>query len=123
VQDHGQRTKAREKFREGDEIVLTGGPYVGTVGVFLRLRTNAEIGDPRAQWHDSKPPTGMARAASVCYLRFGRQDAIGKGALIWKNSPTVHCGQRQCRGKTAAARQFWPGLLFQRQRGSGALAE
>jgi hypothetical protein len=32
-------------FREGDEVVLTDGTYQGTLGVFLRLRTDVKWGD------------------------------------------------------------------------------
>ena len=32
-------------FREGDEVVLAGGPYQGTLGVFLRLGKDAKWAD------------------------------------------------------------------------------
>jgi hypothetical protein len=55
-------TKAVDRvFREGDEIVLVGGGYTGTPGVFLQLRE-----DPK--WADIKERNGSIRRHPVEWL-------------------------------------------------------
>lgn len=48
-------------FREGDEVILAEGSYQGTVGVFLRLRTDVN-------WADITEPHGRVRCHPVAWL-------------------------------------------------------
>jgi len=48
-------------FREGDKVVLAQGSYQGTVGVFLRLRDDAN-------WADIAEPNGEVRSHPVVWL-------------------------------------------------------
>lgn len=50
-----------QAFRMGDEIVLSAGSYVGTTGVFLRLR-------PDAKWADVCEHSGANRSHPVEWL-------------------------------------------------------
>jgi hypothetical protein len=55
-------TKAMNQvFREGDEVVLVGGGYTGTPGVFLHLRE-----DPK--WADVRERDGSIRRHPVEWL-------------------------------------------------------
>lgn len=48
-------------LRTGEEVVLTGGPYQGTPGVFLCLRTDAN-------WADITELNGKVRSHPVAWL-------------------------------------------------------
>lgn len=48
-------------FREGDEVVLAAGSHQGTLGVFLRLR-------PDANWADITERNGAVRSHPVIWL-------------------------------------------------------
>ena len=48
-------------FGEGDEVVLTGGPYWGTPATFLRLR-----GD--VNWADLREHNGALRCHPVAWI-------------------------------------------------------
>ena len=48
-------------FREGDEVVLASGTYPGTLGVFLRLREDAN-------WADITERSGRVRSHPVAWL-------------------------------------------------------
>jgi hypothetical protein len=48
-------------FREGEEVVLANGTYQGTLGVFLRLREDAN-------WADIKERNGVIRSYPVIWL-------------------------------------------------------
>lgn len=48
-------------FREGDEVVLAGGTYQGTPGVFLRLRDDVT-------WADITERNGDVRSHPVIWL-------------------------------------------------------
>ena len=48
-------------FCEGDEVVLAKGSYQGTLGVFLRLKEDAN-------WADIKEPNGAIRSHTVIWL-------------------------------------------------------
>ena len=55
-------TKAMDRvFNEGDEVVLVGGGYTGTPGVFLQLRE-----DPK--WADIRERDGSIRRHPVEWL-------------------------------------------------------
>ena len=53
-------------FREGDEVVLARGPYVGTPGVFLRSREDIKWADviERSGTIQPHPLEWLARVAS-----------------------------------------------------------
>ena len=48
-------------FREGDEVVLANGTYPGTLGVFLRLKEDAN-------WADITERCGSVRSHPVAWL-------------------------------------------------------
>jgi hypothetical protein len=48
-------------FRAGDEVVLIKGPYVGTPGVFLRLKEDAS-------WVDITERNGVVRSHPRAWL-------------------------------------------------------
>ena len=48
-------------FREGDEVVLAEGTYQGTLGVFVRLRTDVN-------WADIRECNGSVRSHPVAWL-------------------------------------------------------
>jgi hypothetical protein len=54
-------TPAGPAFREGDEVVLADGTYQGTLGVFLRLREDAN-------WADIAERNGSIRSHPVIWL-------------------------------------------------------
>jgi hypothetical protein len=41
----GRSSRGADAFREGDEVVLTAGIYQGTLGIFLRLRSDVNWAD------------------------------------------------------------------------------
>ena len=49
------------EFFEGDNVVLAEGTYQGTLGVFLRLREDAN-------WADIREPNGDIRSHPVIWL-------------------------------------------------------
>jgi hypothetical protein len=48
-------------FRKGDQVVLTGGPYWGTPGIFLRLRSDVN-------WADLEERNGSVRCHPVKWI-------------------------------------------------------
>jgi hypothetical protein len=52
---------ANPTFREGDEVVLANGTYQGTMGVFLRLKEDAN-------WADISERDGDVRSHPVVWL-------------------------------------------------------
>jgi hypothetical protein len=52
---------AESTFREGEEVVLADGTYRGTLGVFLRLREDAN-------WADITERNGVIRSHPVIWL-------------------------------------------------------
>lgn len=57
-------------FREGDEVVLVGGSYVGTLGVFLRLR-------PDARWAEMTERNGSVRSHAVEWMAHAKDFTPG----------------------------------------------
>lgn len=55
-------------FSEGDEVVLTAGPYEGTPGVFLRVRKDVN-------WGDITERNGTVRAHPLVWLARSRSTA------------------------------------------------
>jgi hypothetical protein len=47
-------SQGSDSFPQGDQVVMTGGPYWGTSGTFLRLRSDAN-------WADLEEPSGIVR--------------------------------------------------------------
>ena len=52
---------AHSAFQEGDEVVLAGGTYPGTLGVFLRLKEDAN-------WADIRERNGEIRSHPLIWL-------------------------------------------------------
>ena len=53
--------RAEAPFREGDKVALAEGSYQGTLGVFLRLRSDVN-------WADITEPHGRVRCHPVAWL-------------------------------------------------------
>jgi len=58
---HDVRSSGADAFRTGEEVVLAGGPYQGTSGVFLRLRADVN-------WADVTELNGNVRSHPVEWL-------------------------------------------------------
>jgi hypothetical protein len=54
-------SRGANSFRKGDQVVLTSGPYKGTPGIFLRLRT--DVG-----WADLEERNGSVRCHPVTWI-------------------------------------------------------
>ena len=59
-------------FREGDEVVLAEGSYQGTLGIFLRLREDAN-------WADISERNGSIRSHPVQWLAHAISASSGCG--------------------------------------------
>ena len=57
-------------FREGDEGVLAHGGYQGTLGIFLRLKEDAN-------WADIRERNGDIRSHPVIWLTHSEERVIG----------------------------------------------
>ena len=62
-------------FREGDEVVLAQGTYPGTLGVFLRLKEDAN-------WADIRERNGDIRSHPVVWLAHAVKTAIDSRNLF-----------------------------------------
>ena len=62
-------------FREGDEVVLANGTYQGTLGVFLRLK-------PDANWADITERNGIVRSHPVVWLAHPASTIPGSGPAL-----------------------------------------
>ena len=58
---HDVRSSGAGAFRKGEEVVLAGGPYQGTRGIFLRLRADVK-------WADITELNGNVRGHPVEWL-------------------------------------------------------
>jgi hypothetical protein len=54
-------SQGANSFRKGDQVVLTGGPYWGTPGIFLRLRSDVS-------WADLEERNGSVRCHPVKWI-------------------------------------------------------
>ena len=76
-------------FREGDEVVLAEGPYQGTLGVFLRLRQDAN-------WADITERNGSIRSHPVEWLAHSTDAMPGFRALNARRMPLERQLESQC---------------------------
>ncbi len=60
----------RSTFREGDEVVLASGTYPGTLGVFLRLKKDAN-------WAEIRERNGDIRSHPVIWLAHSAKATLG----------------------------------------------
>ena len=63
-------TAVDTKFLEGDEVVLAGGTYQGTQGVFVRFRQDAN-------WADIMERNGRMRSHPVEWLAHSTGSTLG----------------------------------------------
>lgn len=78
--DDDLSSQGANSFRKGDQVVLTAGPYWGTPGIFLRLRSDVS-------WADLEERNGTVRSHPVTWISHSPVASIPVSVGSVKMSP------------------------------------